>query len=73
MDSSFWFYTITLVGSIYIYILRDHRLKFRNEIVVLSLKIVFFLANSVDWYFMLHYVTFHSDLQGLSQCTFRSH
>ena len=42
-----------------LFISRGHRLKFSNNIVFLSLKIIFVLANSVDTDEMLLYTVFH--------------
>ena len=49
----------------YIIILRGHRLKFPKNIVFLSLKIDFGLANSADPDEMLHHAAFQLGLQCL--------
>ena len=54
------------------YISRDHRFKFPNKTVLLSLKLVFVLANSVDTNEMLHNAAFHLDIHCFLKYTFRS-
>ena len=44
------------------YILRGHKLQFPKNVVFLSLKIFFLLANSVGPDEMLHYTAFHLGL-----------
>ena len=46
--------------------------KFQIKIVLLLLKIVFILANSVDLDEMPHYAAFHLGLHCLPECSFRS-
>ena len=53
-----------------LYILRGHRLKFPKNIVFLSLKIDFVLANSADPDEMLHNVAFHQGLRCLPKYPF---
>ena len=52
-------------GSSIVYILRGHRLCFAN--VILSLKIIFVVASSVDTDEMLHDAAFHLGLHCLRE------
>ena len=71
MDSSFWIDIINLEWFI-VYI-KESKVIFPNKIVLLSLKIVFVLANIVDPDEMLHYTAFHLRLHCLPNDNFRSH
>ena len=65
MDSSFWLYTIYFEWSI-IYI-EGSQVIISKNIVFLSLRIDFVLANSADPDEMPHYVAFHQGLHCLSK------
>ena len=56
-------YTIRIAFPLYI--LRGHMLKFPNNYVLHSLKIVFILANSAGPDEMLHFAVFHLGLHCL--------
>ena len=60
MDSSFWFYTVHLGWSI-VYIEGLQVILFKN-IIFISLKIDFVLANSAEPDEMPHYAAFHLGL-----------
>ena len=52
------------------YIMRGHRLQFQKNIIFLSLKIDFVLANSIDPDEMPHYAAFHLGLHCLPMYPF---
>ena len=54
-----------------LYILRRHRLQFPKQIVFLSMKFDFVLANSEDLDKMLHNAAFHLGLLCLPKYLFR--
>ena len=69
IDSSFWFDTINLEWFI-VYIEGLHVI-FCKQIVILSLKIIFVLANSVDPNEMPHNAAFHLGLHCMPKHIFR--
>ena len=69
MDSSFWFYTVHLGWPI-VYIEGSLVILFKN-IIFISLKIDFVLANSAEPDEMPHHAAFHLGLYCLPKYLFR--